>query len=355
MWMINMNIQNIKSTLSNNFHDLTQVAPHIFRATQVYMEKPFAVKYFDLSNDIHTQSKRLDEYLDDVLSKDFFDEKRPIDLRWNNYLYFVTNDDAEENNEYLAVKNSIESNKEYARKFVVKESELEKLLSLSSDKTSGTSGASQDIYATWISALNEKNIGYLLDFDLSIPKAVSKIANGELGRLESLSEVSQLNCSEQLAVTLPIEKLTKKGFRNFPRDGEYTFGSHVNLITGPNGHGKTSLLESIEYLFCGSTKRNETTVSSSISGTFIGEKEALETTSAKKYAKRLKARNLVWYGKNDVRGSTLDDSFSRFNFMDTDAAVRVSVDGSSVRLSEDISRIVLGAEAGKALDRVSRL
>ena len=69
----------------------------------------------------------------------------------------------------------------------------------------------------------------------------------------------------------------------------------------------------------------------------------------------MKARNLGWYGKNDVRGNSLDKSFARFNFMDTDAAIRLSVEETPDQLSEDIARIVLGAEAGKASDQIQRI
>lgn len=350
-----MNIENLRSTLENNHQEVTVITPNLVRATQSYRDKPFAVRYFDLSNNIYAHSERLNEYLDEVLSEDFFDVERPIDLRWNNYLYFITSDDTDENTEYFRAKNAIESNKEYARKFVVKESELARVLKLSRNTNTSNADEEKDIYATWVKILNDKNIGYLMDFDLSISKAVKKIASNETGKLESVSIISQLNNSERIAIKKPLDKLIKQGFRNFPQENEFSFGSHVNLITGPNGHGKTSLLEAIEYLYCGSTKRNDTNIFTQITGLFKGEEVVLQTGSEKKYAKQLKTRNLNWYGKNDLRGSTLDDSFARFNFMDTDAAVRVSIDSSSKSLSEDISRIILGAEAGKASDRVTRL
>ena len=50
-----------------------------------------------------------------------------------------------------------------------------------------------------------------------------------------------------------------------------------------------------------------------------------------------------------VQRLTLDDSFSKFNFLDTDAAVRLTVESSGERISQDLTQLLLGAEAAKAL------
>jgi hypothetical protein len=64
---------------------------------------------------------------------------------------------------------------------------------------------------------------------------------------------------------------------------------------------------------------------------------------------------LAWYGKSELRTLTLHDSFSKFNFLDTDAAVRLSVEKSRERIIEDLAQLLLGAEAAKALDRFERV
>lgn len=44
-----------------------------------------------------------------------------------------------------------------------------------------------------------------------------------------------------------LEKLSLTNFKNY-EDGRYTFGQQVNVIVGPNGSGKTNLLDAIYFL-----------------------------------------------------------------------------------------------------------
>ena len=44
-----------------------------------------------------------------------------------------------------------------------------------------------------------------------------------------------------------LEKLSLTNFKNY-EDGRYTFGRQVNVIVGPNGSGKTNLLDAIYFL-----------------------------------------------------------------------------------------------------------
>ena len=89
-------------------------------------------------------------------------------------------------------------------------------------------------------------------------------------------------------------------------------------MSGVNGVGKTSLLEAIEYLFCRKTRRTEKPVlpATVVSGTWADSRKELETRESTSAAK-LRARHLVWYGKAELRTLTLDESFAKFNFLDT--------------------------------------
>lgn len=351
-----MNIESIKNTLNQSFHNLEEIAPNIFCATEKYHDKPYAVRYFDLSDKVASYSEGLNEYLENVLGKDYFDVERPIDLRWNNYLYFITSETNQNDVDFLQAKHKIESNREYARKFVITETELQKYIRLAPRKINQPAAPVQDLYSTWLKLLNEEQLGYILDFNLKIPEIVREIGDGKLSKLEQTTSIGQLNTAEQDAINKPLQKLNKIGFREHPKGNEFEFGSRVNLITGPNGHGKTSLLETIEYLYCGTTYRNgQPHKNTNISASLINSEEILETDSELTRSRQLKARNLGWYGKNDLRGNSLDKSFARFNFMDTDAAIRFAHEETPENLSEDIARIVLGAEAGKASDQIQRI
>src|SRR5207245_10115457 len=60
-------------------------------------------------------------------------------------------------------------------------------------------------------------------------------------------------------------------------------------------------------------------------------------------------------GKAYLSTITHDDMFAKFRFVATDAAVRLTVDGSKNRLTDDLTHLLLGAEAVKALDRSERV
>ena len=49
------------------------------------------------------------------------------------------------------------------------------------------------------------------------------------------------------AIPMYLEKLSLTNFKNY-EDGRYTFGQQVNVIVGPNGSGKTNLLDAIYFL-----------------------------------------------------------------------------------------------------------
>lgn len=49
------------------------------------------------------------------------------------------------------------------------------------------------------------------------------------------------------AILMYLEKLSLTNFKNY-EDGRYTFGQQVNVIVGPNGSGKTNLLDAIYFL-----------------------------------------------------------------------------------------------------------
>lgn len=143
-----MNIEAIKNSLKLKFQHLDEVAPDIFCATDIYQDKPYAVRYFDLSDNIASHSEDLNKYLEHVLGEDYFDIKRPIDLRWNNYLYFITSDQHQQNEAFIRAKSIIESDREYARKFVITETDLPKFLLLSPRDEDRPVAPIQDLYST---------------------------------------------------------------------------------------------------------------------------------------------------------------------------------------------------------------
>ena len=123
----------------------------------------------------------------------------------------------------------------------------------------------------------------------------------------------------------------------------------MNLVFGPNAAGKTSLLEAIELLYCGRNKRNEDKPTQyEIIARYRDEKT--EKASPGRALKVFRDRNLAWYGQPEVLTNNLYQSFSKFNFLDTDAAVRIAE--STEDIDQDLSKLLIGPDASRIWDNM---
>jgi DNA repair exonuclease SbcCD ATPase subunit len=345
-------VDEVVARLAQRYPQLEQVADGTYRGVDTYEGRPYAIRYFDLNDDLENAAKRLHEYQDGLLGTSYYDRDARADLRWNHYLYFVTSENI--GAAFLKAKADVESNREYARKVVVT---LEGLTRLLDDRPFGTAaveGLPPDALSIWTEILENENLGFVADQSLQVPTVVRFIAEGERRSVLRPPGTLELGPAERAAGTDFLARLNIRGFRRYPTRTNFDFGA-VNLIVGVNGVGKTSLLEAIEYLFCGKTRRSGSLLPrTAISGVLARSRATLETKATTPQS-HLRARHLVWYGKSELRTLTLDDSFGKFNFLDTDAAVRLTVDQSRERLVDDLAQLLLGAEAAKVFDRFDRV
>lgn len=348
-----MDIEQVVTKLEGKYPSLEQVTDAVFRGVDLYRERPFAVRYFDLSDSLLSAAEDLHEYQDRLLGRSYFDAESKADLRWNHYLYFVTAALGEDN-AFLRAKATVEADREYARKLVVTEAELDGILEDPHFGAESAEGLPVDALSVWADMLERKDLGFIVDETLQVPAVVRHIANGDRLPLVRPPATPELDAAEEAVVSDRLASIEISGFRTYPVQKSFKFGA-VNLILGVNGVGKTSLLEAIEYLFCGKTQRMGSMARrTSVSGLFA-ESELTLVTRSTTLQRQLRSRHLVWYGKSELRTLTLQDSFSKFNFLDTDAAVRLSVETSSERIIDDLAQLLVGAEASKALDRFRRV
>ena len=119
----------------------------------------------------------------------------------------------------------------------------------------------------------------------------------------------------------------------------------MNLLVGPNGTGKTSLLEAIELCLCGNTFRSggEPENDAIINLRFKGSTdfEAYEPKNNKKYQQR----DLAWYGRSISRGNDLHVGFNRYNFYNADSAYRLSHETRPEDIDSAFAAIALGERA----------
>lgn len=344
----------IVEKLKSKFGPVTEVRPGVFKASESFKGRNYAVRYFHLYADLSDIARRLNAYQEDLIAEKFFDPEMPADLRWNHYLYLLTDTKTfSSSQEFSLVKAQIEGDRTYSRKVILTESELEEMLLEESGEISP--GFPVDVSHQWIRHLEERELSFVLDDQYSVPRTARLIKEGYKESYLPPSDISELPGCEGLAGNQFLTELEIESFRSFPIQKTFNFGG-VNLIFGANGAGKTSLLEAIEYLYCGGNKRsNEDKEGITITGRFIGSEDKMVTSSATN-ATILRARNAHWYSKIDVRKPSLINSFAKFNFLDTDAAVHLSTSNDSEeRLRNDIARLLLGTEVEKISSRLSRV
>jgi exonuclease SbcC len=346
-----INAQRVEAMLKDRYPDLESVGQGVFRGVDRFGARDYAIRYFDLNDQLATTADSLKSYQEEVLSPMYFSSDVATDLRWNHYLYFVTSDEEAQRGEFSRLKAKVEADREYARKQVIREGEIAGLLA-NAQAPEPPRALPVDLATTWSNALEEHSLAFILDSDITVPDAVRRIVAGTKdAAVRPISSVS-LIAAEQAAASHFIERLTIKGFRTHPEGKEHLLG-RVNLIVGSNGVGKTSLLEAIEFAYCGRNRRSSPLLNNtSITLDLLGVKDKLSSTTD---PTRLRARHSNWYAKTELKTVTIQDSFGKFNFLDTDAAVDLSVSASSEQIGTDVTRLVLGATAENLADRLRRV
>ncbi|MDT4813573.1 DNA replication and repair protein RecF [compost metagenome] len=342
----------IEAMLRIRYPDLEDVGDGVFRGVERFGSRDYAIRYFDLNDRLAETASSLKGYQEKVLSQMYFSSQVATDLRWNHYLYFVTSSEAASRNEFSGLKTRVEADREYARKLVIREDEVTELLATSQEVQNRTNAMPIDLATTWSQALEKQGLGFVLDDSISVPKVVQRIATGAKDSAARPVAPMALLPAELAAANRILKHLSISGFRPHPEQKEHPLG-RVNLIVGSNGVGKTSLLEAIEFAYCGKNRRSSAVLTgTSINLEFAGVTEELSSTTD---AARLRARHSNWYAKTELKTVNIQDSFGKFNFLDTDAAVNLSVSASSSQIGADVTRLVLGATAENLADRLRRV
>ncbi|MBR8403217.1 AAA family ATPase [Burkholderia cenocepacia] len=346
-----INAQRVEAMLRDRYPDLEDVGHGVFRGVDRFGAREYAIRYFDLNDRLATTAPSLKQYQEEVLSQMYFSTQIATDLRWSHYLYFVTSDAQASRGEFGLLKATIEADREYARKQVIREGDVHALLNKGG--AAAPKGAMPvDLATTWSETLEQHGLGFILDDDITVPDAVRRIVAGTKSKAARPVAPTALLPAEEVAAGHFLKHVTIKGFRPHPEQKDHALG-RVNLIVGSNGVGKTSLLEAIEYGYCGQNRRPSALLDrTSITLEFADAAEKLSSTTT---VARLRARHSNWYAKTELKTVSIKDSFGKFNFLDTDAAVNLSVSASSNQIGADVTRLVLGAAAENLVDRLRRV
>jgi DNA repair protein SbcC/Rad50 len=344
-------IESVREIISKHFQHVESLGNGVLRGERLYGDKPYAVAYIDLSDTVVERSQDLTNFQENLLGSEFFSPDG--DLRWNSYLYFLAGPKSVASERFGMAKARIEADRHFARKFVLEADDLVlHLRELPAKESPGTTRV-VDVGETWAGILRTASLGSFLD-QPARKTMLENIANGIAFKVEVTSAVSKVIPKADPLADGFLRSLTIGVFRRVNLGMPFEFGD-VNLIMGANGTGKTSLLEAIEALYCGRVRRDPDARFSDIVGALENRQGQLEPVEATTTVSVLKARNTLWYGRADFQSNTISQGFSRFNFLDTDAAFRLSMDASYKDINDDLAKLLVGPETSRLWDYLSKL
>ena len=341
-----MNLQSAREKLGRKLTNVSEVAAGVLRGIRRSNARDVAAYVFDLNNRLPGTAGDLSSYLDEVMGPAYFDKDASPDLRWNNYLYFVIDKGSTGNLAFQATKRSLEADRNYARKFVVIEEDLDRVLDeLDSVAVVDKSAVATDVVEAWSDRLSAVGMEDVLDGERPIADVVRSISSGTAKQSVRTKKTTGAESSQQL-VESHIASIDLSSFRPFPRQKSYEELGKANLVFGSNGVGKTSLLEGLEFLYCGANRRSSASAETVVGGKLVGGHSV--ETSGKQLLSDFKTRQRLWYGGDDnSRQNKLPNQFARFNFLNTDASAELSLlkEGATEGNAESLAALLSGYEA----------
>jgi chromosome segregation protein len=344
------NVDVVRDKVLKKLAHVIDLGDGVLRGDRRFHDKTFATAYVDLSDDIVERSRNLAKFQEDLLGESFFDGEG--NHRWNSYLYFWAGPRSMENAEFHEAKSRIERDRHYARKFVLTEEDLLNRIDDISQSRPKTA-VSDDVFTKWAEQLRKASLDVLLE-QKPRTQLLKQIESGEAFATSTTSALrAPAKVPDPLGMGI-LRGLKVTNFRASCSNGPFAFGD-VNLIVGQNGSGKTSLLELIEALYCGRIRRDQSATFSGIQAKLEMPDGTIKDVKGTKLAATIKARNLAWYGRSDHHASMISEGFTRFNFLDTDAAFRLSNETNVDKIEEDLSRLLVGPETSALSAHLAKL
>ena len=187
--------EHIVETLVRRYPELQHIRDTVFRGVDKYDGRPYAIRYFDIGGDTISIAANLREYQDALLGASYFNSDK-ADLRWNHYLYFVASA-AQSGDAFQKAKTEIESDREYARKLVITERDLDVILADAAFGGDPAADLPPDPLSIWTGLLDQHQLGFIVDESLQVPTVVRHIADGEPQPLLRAPAAPQLGDAER--------------------------------------------------------------------------------------------------------------------------------------------------------------
>jgi recombinational DNA repair ATPase RecF len=342
---VTLSIAELSAQVAKRFPNVEKVGDSVIRFTKDANQKPFAVCYMDVAESLPGTPDALTQYQDRVIGKRYFEDRQS--LQWSNYLYFILSNARLASGDARKAKEFIESDRRYARKFVISEDEIDRVLEPPSIVPLPAIQRT-NILSVWSNRLVEAGLHRAILSDETLPRRLARI---DTATPPSSLKTPKLEPQAHIETPPFISSLQLDRYRDYPLLHFFEFGT-VNLIHGPNATGKTSLLEAIELYYCGRNKRNPDK-RSEYEITAVLANGHTEKATQKRQLAEFRRRHLQWYGQPEVKTNELYLSFAQFNFLDTDAAVGLSE--STAHMDDDLSKLLVGPDTARTWQNIEKV
>ena len=321
------------------------IGEHIYRCEKHDKNGvPYQIVYVDTSN--KWLEDDLSMYIESIVANDFYE--RSNYLQWNFYYYFISTHALI--TEHKSIKEQVEADESFARKFVLTEEDFTSWLNTnrSIGQISKTAIAA-DLFGLWVNALRTKELFFVYDFSVKNYKQdVEGYINGQT--FEDKQPFENSNATPSSTQIGTIREINLKNYRKHPNKKNFKVGA-VTLIQGANATGKTSFLDAIELVITGGCNR----------GGRIDEHEiellndSGETFRYPEAQGVYKNRDSVWYKNYQPRGNNLNNNFNRFNYFTSDAAFELKKrdDNTGNDLDKVVADIALGRDVNTLEERIN--
>lgn len=319
---------------------------------KVIISKNFILEYDMLRQKEYIRPEKLEEsfyqFEKSFFSKYFFRED--TDLKWNYYLILIIEENAEED----AVC-QLENDDKFLRKLVMTAEEFDIYLghggTRPGDGKEDITGI--DTYGEWQRNLSSLKLEGILTYSYESSKVADYIDKGIGIRLQgrpiSNWDNTEGKSSKYLVKQLDCVRL-KKFREHCLQDNTELSLSRVNLFSGGNGSGKSSLCSAIEYAMTGeiSGKSEEGTTSVKIKNR-EGKQELLKSEVQSKEKREL---DRLWYGTTTTAyKSLLNRHFHVFNYLGLEASREYI---SELEINELVKNVLFGTEVTEAEKKMQR-
>ncbi|WP_037314171.1 AAA family ATPase [Salegentibacter sp. Hel_I_6] len=329
-----MNTEQLIDRTKLIFTDLQEVNDNLYKAKLPINDKVAGIYYLNFNNKITEDDFEKLQYK--YLADEFYKQEKS--LQWNIYLLFINSNLTEE------LKIKILRDDKYGRKLVFTDTEFLDYFELEKSQQSDL----PDIISTWKEEL--KSVGLQELYSSNSVEGI--LRNFKADSAKEIVEKTEKNL-EHVPIVKKINSLSlQDNYRSYPLKRHFHFGK-VNLFTGSNGVGKTSLMEAIEFVLTGKTLRNKKKAND-------GSIEAVYNDNIKDSYNHnnayYKERGAKWYERRlSEQGNKTYESFNQFNFFNTDTASVFANSDHKNQINESLKQIILGEEYTILKDRIIKV